>query len=289
MILDSDESTVFSDDPGPIELTLEATDNQFLRPEMLKDYRDPILPYYQVIHSKPASTTMAVIKDTPVVTVHRVGRGQVGLVNMSKLFSLYQEDLEGGLLYELMAGLTSHLGRITHREAGIELFAERIADQADKVKFEAYVCDPSFQPVAGANVLLSFGETIMSMAQIERGHYAVEVEDVRDQAIIATAQAEINGMFLGEKTIAVNLPPVQTEMNYIELDEEFLKSLAKKLNGKYFHADDLDEDVRQIFKAQTRIGSSRRMTSIWPSWPLLLILCALLSASWFLRRAIGLV
>ena len=289
MILDSDESTAFTSDPGQIELTLEAIDSRFIDPEMLKAHEEPVLPYYQVINSKPASTTMANINDTAIVAIHRVGRGRVCLLNMARLFSLYHEGLEGGLLYEMMAGLTAHLGRITHREAGIELFAERMTDQTDKVKFEAYVCDQSFKPVAGANVLLSFGDAVLSMIQIERGHYVAEIEDIRDQAIIATAQAEINGVFLGERTIAINLPPIQTEMSHIELDEDFLQSLAKKLNGKYYHIDEIDENVAEIFDPETSIGTSRRMSSIWPSWLLLLVLCVLLSTSWFLRRAIGLV
>ncbi|MBN2313507.1 MAG: hypothetical protein JXM79_06230 [Sedimentisphaerales bacterium] len=289
MILDPDESTVFSGDPGQIELTLEAIDYKFLNPETLKDSDESVLPYYQVINPKPASTTMATVKETPLVAVHRVGRGRVGLVNMSKLFLLYREDREGGLLYELMAGLTAHLGRITHRETGIELFAERTADLPDKVKFEAYICDESFKPVAGANVLLSFGDRVLSMAQIKRGHYAAEIEDVRDVAIIATAQAEMNGVFLGEKTIAINLSPLKNEMSYTELDEEFLQSLAKKLNGTYVHIDEIDENIANLFEAQTQIGSSRQMTSIWPRWPLLIVLCVLLSGNWFLRRAIGLV
>jgi len=289
MILDSDESSALSADPGEIELTLEAIDGRVLRREMLEGFREPALPYYQVINPKPASNTFAAVKETPIIGVHRVGRGRVCLLNMSRLSLLYREDLQGGLLYEVMAGLTAHLGRITHREAGIELFAARVADKADKVKFEAYVCDQSFEPVAGANVLLNFADDVLSMAEIERGHYAVEVENVRDQAIIATAQAEVSGTFLGERTIAVNLPPAQTEMSNIELDEQFLQSLAKKLDGKYVYADEIDEDVSRMFEARTRVGSSRRMMSIWPVWPLLLVLCVLLSASWFLRRAIGLV
>ncbi len=289
MILDPDESTVFSGDPGQIELTLEAIDDKFLNPETLKEQPDPVLPYYQVINSKPASTTMATVKKTPIVTIHRVGRGRVGLVNMSKLFLLYHEERKGGLLHELMAGLTAHLGRITHRETGIELFAERAADQVDTVKFEAYVCDESFKPVAGANVLLSMGDRVLSMAQIKQGHYSAEIEDIHDQAIIATAQAEINGVFLGEKTIAINLPPTKKEMSHTELDEEFLQSLAKKLNGKYYHVDEIDENTADLFEARTQIGSSLRMTSIWPRWPLLIVLCVLLSGNWFLRRAIGLV
>jgi hypothetical protein len=181
------------------------------------------------------------------------------------------------------------MGRVTAREAGIELFAERAAGQTDKVKFEAYVCDNSFAPVAGANVLLSIRDKVLSMNQVERGYYIAEVEEVHGQAIVATAQAELNGVFLGEKTVAVNLPPAKSEMTNVELDEKFLRELAGKLDGEYFYADDVGDNIEQMFEAQTRVGSSRRMTSVWPGWPLLFVLCFILGINWFIRRAIGLV
>jgi hypothetical protein len=188
-----------------------------------------------------------------------------------------------------MAGLTDYVGRIANLEAGVRLFAERPPDQINKVKFSAYVCDKSFAPVTGANVLLNIAEEVSTMNELGGGYYVTEIDDTKDRTIVATAQAEINGIFLGEKTIAANLPPVQTEMANVEFDEKFLISLAKRLNATYLYADDIDENVTQTFKAQTGTYSSRRMTSIWPNWLLLLVLCTLLSVSWFLRRAIGLV
>jgi hypothetical protein len=189
----------------------------------------------------------------------------------------------------MMAGLNAHLGRVKAREAGIELFAERISGQMDKIKFEAYVCDNSFAPVEGANVLLTIGDKVLSMNQAERGHYVVQVEDFHEQSIAATAQAELNGVFLGEKTVAVNLPPVKNEMTSIELDEKFLRELAEKLGGKYFYADRVSNEIGRMFEAQARVGTSRSITSVWPSWPLLVVLCVILGVSWFIRRAIGLV
>ena len=75
----------------------------------------------------------------------------------------------------------------------------------------------------------------------------------------------------------------------VELDEEFLRVLTKRLNARYLYAGDIDKNVTQMFEAQTRTYSSYRMTSIWPNWLLLLVLCTLLGVNWFLRRAIGLV
>ena len=289
VVFNLDEPTIWPSSPGDIELTFEGIDSKVIGPEALKDHDKQALPYYRISNSKPASTTLISIKDTPVVSIHRVGRGRVCLLNASQLFRWYREDLQGGLLYKIMAGLTAHLGKITSREAGIELFAERAAEQANKVRFEAYVCNNSFDPVGGANVLLSFADKVVSMHHTGQGYYVAEVENIRDQAIVATAQAEAEGVFLGEKTIAANLPPARSEMTNIELDEKFLQALAKKVNGKYFHADDVDENVAQVFEARAGAGTTRRMTSIWPNWLLLAILCMLLSLGWFLRRSIGLV
>ena len=289
VIFDAGNPTIWPSSPGQIELTLEAVDGKVLDKGSLQDIDGPASPYYRIVSPKPASTTLALIEETPIVLVHRVGRGRVCLLNISKLFSLYREDLQGGWLYKMMAGLTAHLGRVTAREAAIELFAERAAGQTNKIKFEAYVCDNSFVPVAGANVLINIRDEVLRMSQVDRGYYVAEVENVQDQAIVATVQAEVNGVFLGEKTIAVNLPPVKTEMTDVELDEKFLRELAGKLDGRYFYADDVGDDIAKMFEAQTQVGSSRRMTSIWPGWPLLFVLCMVLSVSWLLRRAIGLV
>jgi len=289
VIFDAGNPTIWPSSPGQIELTLEAVDGKLLDQGSLQDIDGPACPFYRIISHKPASTILATIKEIPVISVHRVGRGRVCLLNISRLFSLYREDMQGGWLYKMMAGLTAQMGRVTSREAAIELFAEKATGQINKIKFEAYVCDNSFVPVAGANVLLNIRDEVLRMIQVDRGYYVAQVEDVQDQSIVATAQAEVNGVFLGEKTIAVNLPPVKTEMANVELDEKFLRELAGKLDGKYFYADDVDGDITKMFEAQTRMGSSRRMTSIWPGWPLLFVLCMILSVSWLLRRAIGLV
>ncbi|UCF16572.1 MAG: hypothetical protein JSW59_03750, partial [Phycisphaerales bacterium] len=289
VVFDPDEPAIWPSTPDKLELTLEGIHSNVIVPSALKDYNEPSLPYYRIPNSKPAATTLASIKETPVVAIHRIGRGRVCLLNAVKLYRWYREDLGGGLLYKTMAGLTAHLGKTTKREAGIELFAERPEGQTDQVRFQAYVCDDSFKPVAGANVLLSMGDEVMSMDHSGQGYYVAQIKDAHGQTTMATVQAEINGVFLGEKTIAVELPPVRAEMTNTDLDEQFLQALAKKVKGEYYHVDDVEENVSQIFKARGNIVGSRRMTSIWPNWFLLAVLCSLLCLSWLLRRSIGLV
>ncbi len=227
--------------------------------------------------------------DTPIVSVHRVGRGRVCLLNASKLFTLYREDRQGGALSELMCGLVTYLGRTPSQGASVELFAERMAEEPRRVEFNAYVMDKSFQPASGANVLLTAGEQVMCMEPTGRGYYRATLDWGLTQSVVATAQAELNGSFLGERTLATNLPPVRDEMSCVDLDEPFLRSLAERIRARYVHIDDLDEKAAGLFVSQRQSGVTETVTSVWPRWPLLGILCVLLSAGWFVRRAIGLV
>ncbi|MHC4638650.1 MAG: hypothetical protein ACYTBV_14295, partial [Planctomycetota bacterium] len=274
---------------GRMSLTQEGADSRIMSKDDIKKYDDSASVYYSSFDKKPAATTLASIRNNPVLAVHRVGRGRVCIVNVSRLFKWYREDLEGGLLKEFMTGLTSYLGRVTSVEAGVELFAERIEEIPGGVKFDAYVRDSRFEPVSGATVLLNVSGETMRMNEAGRGYYVVNVENIMEESIIATTQAQIGGEFLGEKTIAVNLPTVRNEMTDVELDREFLRAVSKRIGAKYYDAETVDKDVVKMFEAKTHVTSLSRMISIWPKWSLLLVMCALVSVNWFIRRAKGLV
>jgi hypothetical protein len=275
--------------PGKIELTAEGLDSKIIKRVELQEYDIPASAHYRVIDKKPAATTLASVKELPIVTVHRVGRGRVCFLNVSRLFRWYREDLEGGLLHRFMTGLTAYVGRVRSTEAAIEMFAERASDETNTVKFDAYVYDRLFAPVGGGNVLLTAGDEVLSMDEVGRGYYCAEVKRVSTESIIATVEAEINGMFLGEKAVAVNLPLPETEMTNVELDEKFLRALAKKLDGRYLGSREVTEDVAAMFESETCVAGASRMISVWPSWLLFLVLCLILVAGWFLRRSVGLV
>ena len=289
VLFDSEETAPLPLGSGKIDVTYEGIDSKIIGPEDIKDYEQQSSAYNKIAKVKPASTTLATIDQTPIICLHRIGRGRVCLLNVSRLFLWYRQDRQGGLLYKVISGLTSHLSRTAGPGAGVELFAERTGDETNKVTFSSYVCDKSFAGVTGANVLLSVKDEVLYMNELGRGYYAVEVEDVGSQTIVATVQAEANGTLLGEKTIAVSLPQAQTEMTDVALDERFLQALAKKINGEYFHAKDIPKNVAGMFEARRNTGTSTRMQSIWPRWPLLAATCFLLTASWFLRRRIGLI
>ncbi len=289
VVLDQRDSRLWPPRPDAITLTFEAQVSHLFDPNAFGGPAPSISPYHEIVGTKPAATTLATVGDVPIIAAQRLGRGRVCLLNASKLFTLYREDRQGGLLGELVCGLAAYLGRTPAQGAGVELFVERNAEDAEQVTCSAYVVDRTFQPVRNANVLLTAGDQTLRMEPTGRGYYRATLDWGPVQSLVATAQAEFNGSFLGERTIAASLPPVRDEMSCVDLDEPFLRALAQRTGGRYLHIDEVSQDTVKLFVARHQVGVTETISSLWPQWPVLIALCLLLSTGWFVRRAIGLV
>jgi hypothetical protein len=127
------------------------------------------------------------------------------------------------------------------------------------------------------------------MEPVGRGYYRTTLDWGPAQSVVATVQAESNGAFLGERTIAANLPPLRDEMSRVDLDEPFLQALARRTGARYLHLDEIDRKTAGVFVPKHQVGVTETVSSLWPKWPVLILLCLLLSVGWFIRRAIGLV
>jgi hypothetical protein len=289
VLLDSQEPRLWPPEPNTIGRTFEAQALGLLTRTFASKPDQTISPYYNVARVKPAATTLAAVGTTPVISVQRIGRGRVGLFNASKLFKLYREDKDGGTLADCVCELAAYLGRTPSTAGGIELFAERTATDPRRVQFSAYVVNEAFKPVDEANVLLSVAGQVLAMQPAGEGRYTSQVDLGDCESIVATAQAEAHGTFLGERIMATNLPSLPNEMSDTDFDETFLRALAQRLGARYVHVNDLNSDALKTFVAWRQAGTVQQVRSLWPNWPLLLILCLLLSAQWFIRRSIGLV
>jgi hypothetical protein len=289
VVFESQPHRLWPPRPGALGLTFEAQVGRLFDPNAFADPTLSLSPYYEIARVKPAAATLVTAGNMPVVAAHRLGRGRVCLLNASKLFTLYREDRQGGLLRELLCGLVAYVGRTPAQGAGVELFLERATEDPKRVVFSAYVTDRMFQPVGSANVLLTAGDQVARLEPAGRGYYRATLDWGLTQSVVATAQAELNGSFLGERTIATALPPVRDEMSCVALDEPFLQALAKHTGARYLHIDNLKGQDATRFAPRHQTGMTETINSLWPRWPVLIILCLLLSAGWFLRRAIGLV
>jgi hypothetical protein len=271
---------------GDLAITSEGADSGVITPESLAELDLTTRPFYMDIRKKPAASNLAAVDDVPVLSLHRVGRGRVCLLNVARLYTWYRADLEGGLLRTVLSGLVARMGAVPKAEAAIELFAERQSSAA--VRFDAYVTNTDFASVSDATVLLDISGQYTKMDAIGQGRYVAEI-DPPTNSIVATAQAEEGGIFLGQKTIVVNLPPVAGEMDNVLPDKIFLQSLAERLSARYCDIEDLPKGITGTFQAASLASAVSDVTSVWPRWLLLITLCLILSIAWFIRRQIGLV
>lgn len=273
---------------GPVLLTTEGLDSNILALDSLDSNTGTITTYYYDIPKKPATSVFAEVGKTPLICTHRVGKGRVCLINTLQLPRWYRADLNGGLLQQFMASVTTNVLPAENIQSAVRVFADRPDQQPDVVQFQACVYDSTFSYVSDASVLLDIDGNVLKMSPSKKGHYIADVTGLTQESILATVQAQKDGVFLGKKTIAVNLPMPQTEMDNIDLDRKFLKEFAKRINAEYYDAYNV-KDMAGMFQAKTEGDTFSHMKSVWPKWPLLLTLCITLSLCWFIRRTVGLV
>ncbi len=248
---------------------------------------ETVAAYGQAL-KKPAASTWLTAGDTPLVCSHRVGRGRVCLLNCPLLFQWYREDQSGGLLRELLASVTSSLGGVRSEESRIDLIS-RFDERHQRVLFEALVRDADFQPAENATVLLNCQGITHRMQTIGPGRYQAQCDTQQQSCFLAQVKAERSGAFLGERTLAVNLPTRPNEMAHPQANKAFLKELAQHIGGTYTDLEQLDQDRMQMFATTHTVTEPADLTPLWHRWGALLLICGLLIGYWFARRRAGLV
>ena len=270
--------------------TLEGRNSGVLSsPDIEQDDLELLVPYKDLWKKPAATIIMTTEHDNPVLCTQHVGRGRVAVLNAAAMFRWYRQNEDGGLLQMFLSGLTSYVGRTTRLEAGVELFVQRDITEQTRVNFDAYAYDENFSPIPEATVLLEFDGKVLCMDPVEDGHYAAQVDHVTDEAIVARAEAQKQGIFLGERTCAVTLPMPRGEMDQTVLDDVFLKNLAHQIGAQYLPAEAVDEQTVKQFRPTRPVVNISTLQSVWPRWSILLGLCGALTLIWFIRRMRGLV
>ncbi len=104
------------------------------------------------------------------------------------------------------------------------------------------------------------------------------------------AELQVENADLGPNKVTAELQIMEattSELSEISANQKLLESLAKATGGRFFLPDQLDE-LPDLFTDLSESTSLRTERSLWDSWPLLLLLFALLTTEWVLRKINGL-
>lgn len=271
---------------GVLGPSQEAQEARLFQGVSLAQHDLPVLAW-PMGRPKPASTCLAVVDHTPAVLTHRVGEGHVCVVGLSKLFQLYCEDQQGGTLFDLISTLVRMTAPEPGQDSGLRVFAERVPDQPDQLWITAWIKDQAAGPVEDAAVLATVESQVVTLSAMGRGRYRALVPYAGPPCVVVRVEAQVRGQYLGQSVTAVRLPSVRTEMSRIQLNEPGLADLSQAMQAEYVNINKVDRSTFERFEGRRTLSPTMLVTSQWPRWIVLCLLCVLLCASWSIRRSLG--
>jgi hypothetical protein len=252
--------------PGQEKTTLQftAASTAFALPsaEAAEGLPGGVQPFYAV-EPKPAASVAATIDDQPVLVLHRVGRGQVCLVNMRPLHLLYRENLYGGQLRTLLSNMIATLGTAPAEEARVQVFAARAEDNPHRALVTAQVLDAGYQPVAGATVLLTTGEDVLRMEDAGGGQYEALAPAQGQNTLVVHVEAAKDGVLMGERDTTLRLARHRSELDEVGLDRVYLQQFAEAIGGRYVDADAVGPELAAAFPGVSTHEEVMDVRSVW--------------------------
>jgi hypothetical protein len=277
-----------SDATHGLSITEEGRDQSYSEAICHETRADDIDVAYSRISKKPAASTILQFGHKILICTQRIGRGRTAVVNSHNMYPLYREDEEDGPLFTLLSDIITDVAGQPGRQSHIEVFVKRAKDTPDLI-LETCVTDQDYAPAQRATVLLEFDDSIVTMQEAMPGTYMAKIPNFHGNSVFARIRAEHRGLYLGDKSVAVELDEIRHEMDDTRCDKAFLRTLCDHVGAEYVDAERIGSETFDRFRSYRAGAQDRQLRRIWPRWRVLVLLCLILVLQWFLRRAKGLI
>ncbi len=162
------------------------------------------------------------------------------------------------------------------------------AGETIPVSVQAYYED--FRPRDDVQVTLTLekadGRLELSTQSTGNGGYRGSVQVIGEGDYRLLARAEAGGRIVAADTAAFSVIPFQLEFRDTRANPRLLRKLAQQTGGRLLQPDSLQQwvDEHQFREREIR---EKRSYALWVFWPVLMLLIALLSLEWFVRKKKG--
>jgi uncharacterized membrane protein len=258
----------------------------------LADYQDPGTP-------KPGAVVLAQSnvngKRIPLLITENYGRGRTGVFAtggswrwrmQQPVADISQETFWRQLLRWTAGGTPS---RVVASPSQTEL------NDNGRIELRAEVRDKSYLPTNGADVQARIiepdgaAETVTLRPQpLSPGVYAASWTVPQDGSYVAEISAKSGGTVLGSDVTTFRREDGAAENFHQEQNRELLQKLADQTGGHYYSGRDTRKLPREISFSEAGI-TARENKDLWNMPVVFLLLLAIRSAEWLLRRGWGVV
>jgi len=260
----------------------------------LADYQDPGTP-------KPGATVLAEMRDTasgramPLLITESYGRGRTALLATSGTWRWQMSGAVGDPAHslfwqQLLRWLAADSpGRVTASIPQATLLDE------GHVKLTAVVRDKEYTPAPDAHVAVHLigpenVSALVDMSPVPNtpGTFEADWTAEKPGEYVAEVSAERGSEDLGKDVVTFRRQDGVAENFHTEQNRELLQKLSGETGGRYWTEDELDRLPKEISYSEAGI-SVRDTKPLWDMPIVFLILLALISADWLLRRKWGVV
>jgi len=264
--------------------------------------RSPLLGYYGAIAPNPASDVLLGVRgrSLPAVAYQTVGKGRVAVVSAGPLWRWKFLSEENTVYDEFVSRLLDVLSRGEETDRFVISAKKNVFDAGESPVVFAEIFNEKMQPVTGVPVRLEVArreadgsETPLKQVSMTRENaqstrFESELATLPPGRYVVHGQAELTDRTIASRPLDIQISATSVEYQRVQQDVAALVGIARRSGGAYANARDLDGLVAHISLDPRTVQSVTEMT-LRTSVLLFLVILALLSAEWLIRKRAGMI
>jgi len=270
----------------------------------------PISRFYSGIGTKSGATVLTENQQEkrPFIIFQRYGKGMVLMIAGDDLwqwaFGAYPFGGDDSYYHKFWSGTIRWLASVRIQADQVSVTTSKQTYSRDeKVRVKAYVYNENYDPVNNAQIKAQVQTPAKATRDLiftleENGRYSAEFSPTMDgnykidvEALFFRYSAEReqrNGSLIGKSSTEFIVQTATLEFLNTQLNEPLLKEIADISGGSYNKINDISNLPSSIKETKDKVISIRER-SIWDNAIVLIIVMALLTTEWLIRKKKGLV
>jgi hypothetical protein len=264
--------------------------------------RAPLLGFYAGVTPTAAAEVLVGVRgrNVPALAYTTVGKGRVAAIAAGPLWRWKFVAESNGVYDELMSRLLDVLTRGEESGRFVLVAAKNVFDAGESPELYAEVFNEKLQPVTGAPVWVEVARVGANGAETPLDRTPMRRERPDDTRLSVTldalppgrytvrGSAELPDRVIQSKALEIRVSETSVEFQRTQQDRSQLERVARRTGGAYLSVEQAP-DVADRLDVSPRVVATTSETVLRSSGLLFVLVLALLSCEWLLRKRAGMI